>query len=98
MCNHRIIPINDGFDRIIFPPQEASISFFLLLEHKTQPRIVALVFEAGKAVSSALETDTTCFSQTDAVESLIRTGPQLLRQGGIQVISDPICTQRDRNR
>src|SRR5450631_2460974 len=97
MCNDRIIPMNDGFESIVFPTQKALLPFFRFLEHKPQPRIVALVFEAGQAVSFALEADATGFSETDTVERLIRAGSELLRQGCIQMLGDPIDTQRDGN-
>jgi hypothetical protein len=96
VLDHRVLPINQGHKPVVFPDQIALLPFFWRLEHKTQARIVALVFDAGKAASSTLEAHTTGLSHTDATLRAVGSGSKRLSQHGIQVVSQPRDPQLSR--
>src|SRR6266568_1356316 len=67
------------------------------LEHKTQSRIVALVFDTGKASCLALEAHAASLAQTHPVECPIGPSRYRLSQHCIQVLGQPTGAQSFRS-
>jgi len=88
-----IVPVDEGWELIVLPNEEALLAFFRLLEHKAQTGIVALILEACEAASSAFEAHAAGLAQADPLESVIGSGCQGLSEHRIQVVGQPVHPQ-----
>src|SRR5215469_2125501 len=93
MLGHRVLPVDDGRQVVVFPDEKALVPFLRLLQHKPQPGIIALVFETGEASPPAFEADAAGLSQTEASEGAIGATCQGLSEDSIEVLGDPADTQ-----
>jgi hypothetical protein len=89
ILDHRVLPINQGAQSVVFPDQSALIPFCWRLEHETQARIGALVFETGKSASPTLKAHAPSLAHTDAIEGAVGAGGERLSQHRIQVLGHP---------
>jgi hypothetical protein len=89
VLDDRIVSVDDRFELILLPKQIAPVACFWRLDHKTEPRIVALILDAGQAPSPAAKAHPLPVSQTDPVERLISPRRERLSQDRIQVLDQP---------
>jgi len=89
MSDHGIMPVDEGFQFILLPDEIPSVPFLWGLEHKAQPRIVALVLNAGEPSATTAEAYAARLSQADLVKSPIGATGKRLRQHGIQMLCQP---------
>src|SRR5262249_9536013 len=68
IADHRVVPINQGREAVVFPHKETLVALLWLLQLKAQSRIVALVLDAGETAPSAFEAHAPGLAQADAVE------------------------------
>jgi len=76
--HHRVVPVDDRSQLILFPDEVPLLALLRLVQHETQPRVVAFVLDAGKTPPSALEAHATGLSHTDAIEGLVGAGSECL--------------------
>ena len=93
MLDHRVLPVDECREVVVFPDERALIPFLRLLQHKTEPGIIALVFDTGEAPPPTFEANAAGLSQTDARECAVGSTYQRLGEDGVKVLSDPADTQ-----
>ena len=87
--HHRVVPVDEHSKLVVFPDEKALLALLWLVQHETQPSVVAFVLDAGKAPPSALEAHATGLSHTDAIERLVGARGERLSQHRIQVLGNP---------
>ena len=93
MLDHGILPVDERRQVIVSPDENALIALLWLLQHKTQPGIVALVFNAGEATPTTFEADTAGLPQTDASKGAVGSTGKGLSEDCIEMLRDPADTQ-----
>src|SRR6266567_4265602 len=87
--HHRVVPVDDRRQLVVFPDEIPLLALLWLVQHETQPGVVAFVLDAGKPAPSALEAHATGLAHTDAIEGLVGAASQRLSQHRIQVFGNP---------
>ena len=96
MGNHRIVPIDEGQQAVVFPDEPALLSFCRLLQHKAQPGSSAFILDAGKTTAATAKPYPFGFTQADPLEGMIGSRCHCLREDRIQVIDQPADAQLTR--
>jgi hypothetical protein len=94
MMHHWIMPINQRREAVFAPDQPTLTTFFRTLEFEAQSRLTPFILHTVEAAPLAPKADVLGFAETDAIDRLIGTGCQRLRQPGIDMVSDPATIGR----
>ncbi|GHO80168.1 hypothetical protein KSD_79390 [Ktedonobacter sp. SOSP1-85] len=93
MLHHWVSPVDDGWDDLFVPDQEAAIAR-IGITYEAHADIVAFALHAIDATSLAAEAYSCGFPNTDPIDSLIGASRKGLSHRALNVIGDPRDTGR----
>src|SRR6266567_2157279 len=93
MFDHRVFPVDEGGQMILVPNEMPLVPFLRLLQDKAQPRLIALVLDAGEASSSTLEPHPSGLTQADTIQGTIGARRQRLGHHRLDVVGNPAHAQ-----
>src|SRR5262245_59770190 len=83
MLDHRVVPVDEGWDPLFPPDEPALVALLGVLEDTSDPLLVGLALQAWEPASFASEADSPGFAHADAIGVQIGAGRQGL--GGIRI-------------
>src|SRR5258708_912424 len=89
MLDHRIVPVDEGWQPILTPNQPALGAIFSLLQLKTQTRVVAFILNAIQATTFAPKAHPFGLAYRHAIKGLVRSARQGLGDHRFHMVSQP---------
>jgi hypothetical protein len=93
MLDHRVTPVDDGWDDLLIPEQETAIAD-ARVQHEAHAGVVALALHAIDASASTTIPHPFGTAYADPIGSLIGACRESLSHGAIDVLGDPADTDR----